>query len=54
LAFNRTTGTQNTAIGNLAARGEYKLTTGNNNVMVGYNLRATCEDGSKYISLNKK
>jgi len=43
---NLTTGTQNTAIGNLAAWGEYKLTTGNNNVMVGYNSGATCEDGS--------
>jgi len=43
---NLTTGTQNTAIGNLAARGEYKLTTRNSNVMVGYNLGATCEDGS--------
>jgi len=43
---NLTTGKQNTSIENLAARGEYKLTTRNNNVMVGYNLGAICEDGS--------
>jgi len=40
-----TTGMQNTAIGNLAARGSDKLTTRTRNVMVGYNS-STCEDGS--------
>jgi len=41
-----TTGTQNTAIGNSAAGGPYKLTTGSGNAMVGYNSGGTCEDGS--------
>jgi len=41
-----TTGTQNTAIGNSAAGGPYKLTTRIGNVMVGYNSGGTCEDGS--------
>jgi len=35
---NLTTGMQNTAIGNLAARGQYKLSTGSGNIRVGYNL----------------
>jgi len=34
---NLTTRMPNTAIGNLAARGLYRFTTGNGNVMVGYN-----------------
>jgi len=37
---------QNTAIGNLAAGGLYKLATGSGNVMVGYNSGGTCENGS--------
>jgi len=41
-----TTGMQNTAIGNSAAVGAYKLTTRTGNVMVGYNSGGTCEDGS--------
>jgi len=41
-----TTGMQNTAIGNLAARGLYRLTTGSRNVMVGYNSGGSCETGS--------
>jgi len=43
---NLTTGTQNTAIGNSAAGGLYRLTTGSRNVMVGYNLGGSCESGS--------
>jgi hypothetical protein len=43
---NLTTGTQNTAIGNLAAGGQYKLSTGSGNVMVGYNSGGSCESGS--------
>jgi len=41
-----TTGTQNTAIGNLAAGGPYKVSTGSGNVMVGYNSGGSCESGS--------
>jgi len=40
-----TTGMQNTAIGNSATGGPYKLTTGSGNVMVGYNSGCTCENG---------
>jgi len=41
-----TTGTQNTAVGNLAAGGEYRVSTGSGNVMVGYNSGGSCESGS--------
>jgi len=43
---NLTTRTQNTAIGNLASGGQYKLSTGSGNVMVGYNSGGSCESGS--------
>jgi len=41
-----TTGTQNTAVGDLAAGGEYTVTTGSGNVMVGYKSGGSCETGS--------
>jgi len=43
---NLTTRMQNTAIGNLATRGQYKLSTGSGNVMVVYNSGGSCESGS--------
>jgi len=51
-----TTGTQNTAIGNAATRGPYKLTTGSGNVMVGDNSGATCENGlnDTFLDTNTK
>jgi len=41
-----TTGTQNTAVGNLAAGGLYRVSTGSRNVMVGYNSGGSCISGS--------
>jgi len=51
-----TTGTQNTTIGNAAAGGPYKLTTGSGNVMVGYNSGGTCENGlnNTFLGTNTK
>jgi len=40
-----TTGIQNTAVGNLAAGGLYRVSTGSGNVMVGYNSGGSCESG---------
>jgi hypothetical protein len=41
-----TTRTQNTALGNGASSGTYRLTTGSRNVMVGYNSGGGCQTGS--------
>jgi len=41
-----TTGSNNVAVGNGAAGGQYGNQTGNNNVMLGYNTGAGCQTGS--------